>query len=293
MALETVRRYPVVFYFLVAYTVSWTLWLPRVATVQGWWDHDVPAWWHYAGAAGPVSAAVVIAALSEGRAGIRSLLDQFALHRVRWPWLTFAVFCPVVLMLAGLVLTRVIEGEWPSYDALSRTDNLPALALPLTLLIHIVTFGIGEETGWRGFALPRLQREHSAIRATHVLAVGWGLWHVPTFFENESFMRMGFLNVVGWSAGLWMGAIFLTWLYNSSQGSLIVVVLWHGLFNLFSASEASGIVPVVITMGIIVTAMVALRFAGPEELTGLSRHAGHRERFSGSSPSRPQSMAAS
>jgi hypothetical protein len=93
------------------------------------------------------------------------------------------------------------------------------------------------------------------MQATHLLAVGWGLWHLPTFFENESFLAMGPVEIAGWCAGLWMGAIFLTWLYNSSQGSLIVIVVWHGLFNQFAASEASNIVPAVLTTGIIVIAI--------------------------------------
>ena len=153
-----------------------------------------------------------------------------------------------------------------------------ALGLPLTLLVHTLTFGVGEETGWRGFALPRLQERHSAMQATHLLAVGWGLWPLPTFFENESFLGMGPVEVAGWSAGLWMGAVFLTWLYNSARGSLIVVVLWHGLFNQFSASEAASIVPAILTTGVIIIAIAAIRFAGPGELTGLSRRAGGRQR---------------
>jgi membrane protease YdiL (CAAX protease family) len=152
------------------------------------------------------------------------------------------------------------------------------MALPLTLLVHILTFGVGEETGWRGFALPRLQSNHTAIQATHLLALGWGLWHLPTFFENPSFMEMGPVEILGWSAGLWMGAVFLTWLFNSSGGSLIVVVLWHGLFNQFAASEASPAVAAVITMGVILLAVAALRLAGPNELTGLSRDSGARQR---------------
>ena len=275
--LGIVRQHPVAAYFVVAYAVSWTLWLPRVATAQGWWRHDVPAWWHYAGAFGPAAAAMLIAALTGGRAGLRALLGQFSPSRVRWPWLAFALLSPLVLAAAGLLAARVIDGEWPSLAALSHAGDLPAL--PLTLLIQIVTFGLGEETGWRGFALPRLQRDRSAIRATHLLALGWGLWHVPAFFENASFMQMGILQVAGWAAGLWLGAIFLTWLYNSSGGSLIVVVLWHGLFNQFSASEAGSIVAMVITMGVIVIAIVAMRLAGTQELRGLSPQAGPRQRF--------------
>ena len=274
-----VRRHPVAGYFVAAYAISWTLWLPRVATAQGWWRYDVPAWWHYAGALGPLTAALLVAALTEGRAGLRALVGQYSPRRVRLPWLAFAVLGPIALAGFGLVAARLVDGAWPSFAALSHVGDLPALALPLTLLIQVFSFGLGEETGWRGFALPRLQHDHSAIRATHLLALGWGLWHLPAFFEDPSFMQMGPLQLVGWALGLWMGAIFLTWLYNSGGGSLIVVALWHGLFNQFSVSQASSVVAMVITMGVIVVAIVALRVAGTEELRGLSPHSGARQRY--------------
>jgi membrane protease YdiL (CAAX protease family) len=276
--LIAVRRRQVLSYFVAAYVISWAIWLPRVATAQGWWQIDVPEWWHYAGAAGPISAALLVSFLAEGRAGVRSLLSHYSPSRVRWPWLAFAVLGPLVLLGTGLAIARLLDGAWPTFRELSRTSDLPAMVLPLTLLVHIMTFGIGEETGWRGFALPRLQVSRTAIQATHLLAIAWGLWHVPAFFEDPFFMDMAPAEIVGWAAGLWLGAAFLTWLFNSSCGSLIVVVLWHGLFNQFSASEASSLVAAVISAGVMVTAIVALRLAGPRELTGLSHEAGARQR---------------
>lgn len=271
-----VARHTVAAYFVLAYAFSWTLWLPRVATAQGWWDVEVPEWWHYAGAAGPISAAIVVSWLAEGRNGLRTLAMQYSPSRVKLGWLAFAVGGPLALTGLGLVLVRLVEGAWPHLDDLSSAGNLPPMALPATLLVHLLTFAIGEETGWRGFALPRLQRDHTAMRATHLLAIGWILWHLPTFFENESFMDMPVPQLFGWLMGLWMGAIFLTWLYNSSGGSLVVVVAWHALFNQFSASEASSIIPALLSAGVILTALYAIRVAGPEQLTGLSIRSGTR-----------------
>ena len=59
--------------------------------------------------------------------------------------------------------------------------NLPALGLPVTFLVHVATFGIGEETAWRGFALPRMQAHHDAQRAAR-----WGIWRIPSFFGNPA-----------------------------------------------------------------------------------------------------------
>lgn len=271
-----VARRPVLVFFACAYGISWALWLPLVATAQGWWEVNIPDWWHYTGAYGPLLAALAVAWLTEGHTGIQALWSQYRLARVRPGWLLFAIGSPLVLLSIGLGVVRLVDGAWPSLADLSHAGNLPALALPLTLLIHILTFGIGEETGWRGFALPRLQRERIALRATGLLWLGWAGWHLPTFFENNTFTEMGAVQLIGWCAGLWMGAIFLTWLYNSSRGSLLVVVLWHGVYNQFAASEASAIIPAVLTFGVILLAIGIMRLAGPEELTGFSRHAGQR-----------------
>jgi membrane protease YdiL (CAAX protease family) len=183
------------------------------------------------------------------------------------------------------VAMRLIDGAWPAYADLAQANNLPALGLPLTFLVHTLTFGIGEETGWRAFALPHLQEGRSAGRATALLFTGWAVWHVPSFFENPSFAEMDLLTVVGWLIGLALGAVFLTWLYNSTGGSMFTLLLWHGLFNTVTASQAApGVIAAVVSTGVMVIAVAALLLAGPAELRGLSRRAGTRVRWSDLAP---------
>lgn len=265
-------RHPLAAYFVLACAVSWLLWLPRIATEQGWDGWAVPDWWHYAGAAGPIVAAVLVVGRTEGMPGLRRLFAQFDPRRASAGWLAFAVGSPIVLFAAAAAIARAVTGAWPAYDMVAKTSNLPAIGLPLTFIVHVATFGIGEETGWRGYALPRLQARHDALTATLLLAVGWGIWHVPSFFGNTGYADMGGVDLVGWSIGLVLGAVFLTWLYNSSSGSLTAIVLWHGLFNTLVASEASeGLIAAAMTTGVMVLAVFAVAVAGRRRLTGLSR----------------------
>ncbi len=267
---------PLLAYFSSACVVSWLAWLPRIATQQGWWGWFVPEWWHYAGAAGPITAALFVTYRTEGGEGATELLSQFRM-RPAAGWLLFALGSPLVLFAIGAVVARGVTGAWPAFAEVAKTQNLPPLGLPLTLVVHVITFGIGEETGWRGFALPRLQARHDALRATLLLSVGWGLWHVPSFFGNSGFADFGPVDIVGWFIGLVLGAIFLTWLYNSTRGSLMAIVLWHGLFNALVASEAAaGLIAAVMTTGIMVLAIIALIRSGGRNLTGLSRGTGQR-----------------
>ena len=93
----------------------------------------------------------------------------------------------------------------------------------------VLTSGIGEEFGWRGFALHRLQRTHSAVTSSLLVAIAWAGWHLPLFFYIPSYTAMGVRVLPGFFLGLFAGSIVLTWLYNSSGGSVLAAALWHAL----------------------------------------------------------------
>lgn len=125
--------------------------------------------------------------------------------------------------------------------------NLGLAAWPFWVL----TSGIGEETGWRGFALPRLQRKHGALTATLILSVFWVGWHVPQFFYLPTLAAIGISGFAGFAFSIAAGAILFTWLFNSTRGSILAVVLWHGGFNFITASKA-GAGTAVMNMSILV-----------------------------------------
>ncbi|MDA1004129.1 MAG: CPBP family intramembrane metalloprotease, partial [Chloroflexi bacterium] len=258
-------------YFLVAYAVSWLLWAPLVFAEAGWIDRGPPEWWHYAGAAGPITGAIVASSLAGGRGAVRALLAQFDPRRVTGGWWGFAVFSPIALFAAGALTLRLVEGTWPHFAAVSRTGNLPVLALPLTWLIHTLTFGVGEETGWRGFALPRLEREHrSPLRATVVLTVFWAAWHIPAFVYNDNLRGLGAGGTAGWLLGLFAAAIFFTWLYHRTHGGLLAIVIWHGTFNTLVASEAAeGTIAAAMTTVFMIAVALIVVLGAP---TMLGRH---------------------
>jgi membrane protease YdiL (CAAX protease family) len=122
--------------------------------------------------------------------------------------------------------------------------------------LWIPTNEFGEEIGWRGFLLPALQRQRSAFKATLILWPIWVGWHIPAIFYLPSYKAIGVAMVPALALSILAGSILLTWLANGS-GSLLAVVIWHGLFNVFTASEAShGTVAMV--MSIVVMAWAAL-----------------------------------
>jgi membrane protease YdiL (CAAX protease family) len=92
----------------------------------------------------------------------------------------------------------------------------------------------GEEVGWRGYALPQLQRRFSPLSATLILAGLWWLWHLQ-FFVTESALGPGYLTYLVEVGSV---AIVLTWLYNRSGGSILLVAIWHAIYNFVSVTPA-------------------------------------------------------
>jgi membrane protease YdiL (CAAX protease family) len=121
--------------------------------------------------------------------------------------------------------------------------------------------------GWRGYALPRLQKDRTALSATIILAVLWALWHLPQFFY-----LFDPAIAIGWVIGLFAGAIVFTWLFNSSSGSILIVAIWHGCFNFITASNAgNGILAAVVSTVVMVWAVVVIVLFKPKDLSKQER----------------------
>jgi membrane protease YdiL (CAAX protease family) len=219
----TARAFPVT-YFVLAFALTWALWVPAALEARALIPPlPVPA--TFLGAFGPLVAAVVVTALESGRAGLRSLLDRIVRWRVAPVWYGVAILGPIALMLAAIALHVVLGGQLPSLGLLIG-------ALP-TLLIYIVymmlTVALGEEVGWRGYALPALQARYSALIASLILGVMWALWHLPVFFNPDTFYSN--LPFGLWLAYLIPFAVLITWVFNSAGGSVLMAMFFHAVLN--------------------------------------------------------------
>jgi membrane protease YdiL (CAAX protease family) len=140
-------------------------------------------------------------------------------------------------------------------------------------------WAFGEEIGWRGFALPHLQHRLSPLTASLILAAFWALWHLPLFFVIATYRALGVADYVGFVIGLSGGAIVLTWLYNRSGGSILLVAVWHGVYNAVSGTQAAtGDVAAVVSTLIMAQALL---------LVGLDLRARHKGKASPLSATQP------
>jgi membrane protease YdiL (CAAX protease family) len=140
-------------------------------------------------------------------------------------------FSPLFIFLIGIIAGRFINGQWLSIAGFYQNNDLLNMTNFGMWFFPLLTYGFGEEAGWRGYALPQLQSKHSAMMATIILTMFWLGWHIPTFFYRYQ-LSGGML--VGFISGLFAGAICLTFLFNYTRGSLLAVSCWHFTFNFVS-----------------------------------------------------------
>lgn len=252
-------------FFVLAFAFSWSIGIPLALAQQGVIQPLLPTWTHYLVAFGPLLSAFIVTAATQGIAGVRDLGRRM----LRWacPKWWFVAFSPLAIGLAILGIQNIYSVEALRFRELGSVNFLGALGL-LALPLWIFTFGIGEETGWRGFALPRLQNNRSALSATMILAGNWALWHLPQFFYVYEFT----ISAIGWLATLFAGAVFLTWFYNSTGESVLMVAVWHGSFNYVSASTVdTGILPFAVSVMVIFFAITILRRTDPKTMISILR----------------------
>jgi len=171
----------------------------------------------------PTLSALIISALSGGLPAVKQLLQGYTRWKVGMRWYLGALM--LLLLPLGIALV---------YKALGNpTPGLAPGATAASLLGQLVfTFFSGpfsEEAGWRGFALPRLQKKFNALVSSLILGVIWTCWHIPLYFHPDPASRMFFPVFLVLTTVL---TIFITWLYNNTRGSLVITILAHFSFNL-------------------------------------------------------------
>lgn len=251
---EAVRAHPIVAYAVVTCAVSWSWWIP-LARSGAVVEPAVAGPLYIPGLLGPAVGAIVVTAVIGGRAGLRDLAARALRWRVAPRWYAIAVLGP----LAALAVAVAVTGDVPDLAEFGRHPALPALAAPVVWLFAVLVNGLGEEVGWRGFALPHLQHRHSSLRAVGILALLWAGWHAPVIGSLASFRDRGLSGIVAaplFTLGIACLTVALVWLTDRS-GSVLIAALAHGTYNMVSATAAAeGAVGTVATVLVMVGAAV-------------------------------------
>ncbi len=236
------KRHETVLFFLLAFGITWAFWIPAALASHGrTGDPFPPGLSTLLGAFGPTLAALILTAAFRGGSGLKHLLGRFLIVRVGIRWYAFALLFTPALTLACIAIGSLFGRPLPDFahPPILDLESLPqearsagAMALLPIMLVQqlLISSPMGEEIGWRGYALPRLQYGRSALAAAVVIGLLWGLWHVPLLY-TQGHPLAG--SSVGWMViGPVADAILFAWLFNNTRGSLLLVLLCHASLNM-------------------------------------------------------------
>jgi len=175
--------------------------------------------------AGPLVAALLMIALTDGRAGFRDLGSRLIRWRVGARWYAVVLGLPIVIVAAAMALNVTVLGGSPLDWTKAPAPQMLVVYLAIFIFIPLAA-PLAEEIGWRGFALPRLLAGRSALTASLILGVVWALWHLPGVLSDPGLRPPApfFLGVVSLS-------VIVTWIFLQTKGSVLVAVLFHAWYD--------------------------------------------------------------
>jgi uncharacterized protein len=225
---QTMRNHPIVFFFVFAYVVSSILWIPVLLFGLPTFNPatHAPSLAILPGIAiGVTGSAFFMTWLTQGRAAVRRLLQRLVWWRVGLQWYAVAV---LLIPLTEVLVAATVLGTPKVLGALSPSA---LLLYPAAYAAHVYFGPLFEESGWRGFALPRLQYRYGPLRGTLLLGVLWACWHfflyLPSFFQAGNIVD-GLLSTANFVVFTTSVSFIFTWLLNNTQASLLLAILLHG-----------------------------------------------------------------
>jgi membrane protease YdiL (CAAX protease family) len=254
---SVIRRHPLIAFFVLAYALAWWIWILYAfgITFLG------PIF-----ALGPFLAAIIVTAFTSGKAGLKALLSRMVRWRVGLGWYAAALLLPVAVYLFAVSLNILLGAS------ASTAEQFGSWYLIFPLFAYSLLFPLsgafGEELGWRGYALPRVQVRLWALSAALIIGVIQTAWHLPLFMIDRSTPPVPL--IVGYM-GL---GILATWVFNNTRGSVLLTMLLHasnntnvGFFGEMFTGADLVIMSWLLAAGWCVAALVVVVVAGPKHLS--------------------------
>jgi uncharacterized protein len=222
---------------------------------------------------GFIFASVIMTGLTLGKDGVVALLKRYGQWRVSWKWYLAAFLLKPGLIVLAVYINAALTGVTPDYGTVMAYKIFGEFASLSLFILPWFIYEIlanGEEIGWRGYVLPRLQAKYSALTSSLILGVIWGFWHLPKYLSHWNAVSFAWFLVHTMAY-----AVILTWLYNNTRGSLLLVAISHasgnttGLFMPMAntvSSENMGAYIIFVLLEVI-TAVMIIIVTGPERFS--------------------------
>lgn len=224
----SIEHHPLFTYFGLTYLLTWLCWVPLVILLPGGFQAastnaggshpSLLVLLFPLGNLVPSIIGIILTRIVAGRGSLRALFGQVVRWRVNPGWYGIALFLTPLVTAAALALSVALGGSVPAMSIAAFVGGLSgAILAPL-----------GEELGWRGFALPRLQAQRSALGSSIVLGLLWGIWHIPRWIWGTTASPTLLIPALALQVlTITAFAVLLTWVYNNTGGSLLLTMLFH------------------------------------------------------------------
>lgn len=231
MLRSLILKYPLAAFFIIAFLLG-TGFVVLIA------EGMLPSEMALASVLSASGSGIVMAAAEGETAGLRRLLRRLLIWRVGIGYWLFSLLFPIPVFLLGSLTNRLFGGD---LFVLRGTESVFEI-LPVFLGFFVVA-GLGQELGWTGFLLTRLQSRYSALASSIIRGVLVGVWHLPLLMyawqKNPAFDSFPYRGWIAQNGFLTAFAVILimfglpwsilyTWLFNNTGGSLLLVAVLHG-----------------------------------------------------------------
>jgi membrane protease YdiL (CAAX protease family) len=261
--MQSKPRIPLPLFFVLLFAVCWIGTIPMI--LSSWRSTKLPpviAVLQVLMLFGPGIVAVFVTGMNEGLAGIRKLLVRFLRWRVNMIWYLIVILGPAVLCLASRQISILFGSN------IHKLQSLPEVLMAFATTFVIYFFLNTEEFAWRGYALPQLQERFGITKATFILGIIWGVFHLPLFL-----MKGG--HPAGYPFPLYLlmtlaMTFAFTWVFKNTNGSLLLVHLLHQSLNAWAEAipfypRATGsllaLIVAIILLSLVAVVIVLAKFA--------------------------------
>jgi len=235
---QWMRQHPLFSYFFMAYAFTWIILIPYVLSEWG----ILPKTSFYnifyiLHTFGPAVSAYIMIRITEGKEGWLGVRNRIKQVRAGWQWYVFILLGIPALILLGIL---VLPGAAASFQGLPQY-----FLVRYPFLFILIFFGggpLGEEIGWRGFALPRMQSSYGPLKATLLLGVLWTFWHLEDLLTASQGGGPGtglfafYFHLPGFFLMVMALAIIMTWVFNHTRGSIFMAILLHASYDTFGST---------------------------------------------------------
>ncbi|RLM42063.1 CPBP family intramembrane metalloprotease [Haloarcula sp. Atlit-47R] len=251
----------IVLFLILTFAWSWGFWGSKVLLELGVVE-GVPVLPNL-GAFGPTVAAFLLVAYANGFAGVRQLAGRAIQLDYPKQWILVALLLPPAIV-GGALAVAVVTGTTPTFPWAGQ----PIVLLLAFVWIFLLGGPIQEEFGWRGYLLDPLQERLTPLGGGLAVGLVWAVWHLPLFYipSETIYYDNPFL---GFAVSITLLSVLMTWVYNSTNGSLLPALLMHtswnwaqGMFPILDSDPAS-----LAMVGLLVAAtIVVVVYSGSKRL---------------------------